>query len=102
MKKYEVKPSKFFLKQLEKLNLKTIKIIYEKLRLLEINPKRNKSLEHQKYNLLRIRISDINREIRIVYSITGSCVKVLFILDRSKNYKDLEKLIKILEKEEFL
>lgn len=102
MKKYEVKPSIFFLKQLEELNIKTIKLIYDKLKLLEINPKRNTSLNYEKYNLLRIRLTSTNKEIRIVYIIKSSIVKILFILDRSKNYKDLEKLIKKMQEEGFL
>jgi mRNA-degrading endonuclease RelE of RelBE toxin-antitoxin system len=100
--KYEVKPSKFFLKQLEGLNLKTIELIYSKLELLEINPKRNKSLNHSEYNLLRIRLTSSNKEIRIVYTIKEPLVKVLFILDRSKKYKDLDKLIKKMIEEGFL
>ncbi len=102
MNKYEVKLSKFFLKQLEKLNIKTIEIIYGKLELLEINPIRNKKLNHNEYNLLRIRLTAKNREIRIVYTIKNPLVKILFILDRSKKYKDLDKLLKKMKDNGFI
>ncbi len=102
MSKYEVKPSKLFLKQIEELNVKTIELIYEKLKLLELNPKRNKSIEYKNYDLLRIRLTANNKEIRIVYAIRQPLVKILFILDRSKNYKDLDKLIKKIEDDGFI
>lgn len=97
MNKYTVKPSNFFLSQLKNLNCKTIESIYSKLKLLETNPKRNKKLFHDKYLLLRIRLTDVNKEIRIVYTIKKYEVRVLFILDRSNNYKDLEKYLKKVE-----
>lgn len=97
MNKYEVILSEFFLSQLESLKLKLIEKIYDKLKLLEINPNRNKSLFHKKYNLLRIRLTDTNKEIRIVYTIKNLEVVVLFILDRNNDYKDLEKYLKKVE-----
>lgn len=99
MNKYEVVPTKFFLKQLSKLNVKTIKKIQHKLQLLEENPFRNKTLIYQKYKLLRIRLTDINKEIRVIYTLNKQEVLILFILDRNNDYKDLEKYIKKLEKE---
>lgn len=99
MNKYEVLPSKYFLSQLENLEIKVIESIYKKLQLLEINPNRNKPLIHKKYNLLRIRLTNINKEIRIVYTIKKPKVKVLFILNRDNNYKDLEKYLKKVEED---
>jgi mRNA-degrading endonuclease RelE of RelBE toxin-antitoxin system len=97
MKKYKILPSDFFISQLENLNLKLVTLIYDKLKLLETNPKRNKKLFHKKYNLLRIRLSGINKEIRIVYTIKNIEVRILFILDRENDYKDLERYLKKVE-----
>lgn len=99
MRKYKIKLTSFFLSQLEKLDLKIIEIIYKKLKLLEINPNRNKTLIHKKYNLFRIRLANFNKEIRIVYTIKDFEVRILFILDRKNNYKDLEKYLKKVEGE---
>ena len=94
MNKYVVVPSIFFVSQLENLNVKVIESIYKKLLLLEINPNRNKSLIHKKYNLLRIRLANVNKEIRIIYCIKNLEVRVLFMLNRKNYYNDLEKYLK--------
>ncbi len=101
IEEFKLKPTELFLSQLEELNLKNNEIdkLNYKLDLLKINPKRNKSLFLEKYNLLRIRFTTTSKELRIVYTIERPFVKILFILDRSKNYKDLEKYLKKVEEE---
>jgi hypothetical protein len=43
--------------------------------------------------LFRIRFSDYGKELRLVYLVEGSTVKLLFILDRDKGYASLDKYL---------
>ena len=47
--KYVLKPSQFFLQQIEELNDEAAKLVEEKIKLLKINPFRNKRIHG--YNL---------------------------------------------------
>ena len=99
MGKYVILPTNLFLEQLENFDLDFIERIYEKLKMLEENPFRNKSLVYSRYNLFRIRLTNINKELRIIYRVKDRKVFILFILDRDKNYKDLEKYLKKVDDE---
>ncbi len=91
---YELIPSKFFLEQINELSDKAAKLIEEKLRLVKINPYRFKRIEGYKLFLFRIRFEDDRKEKRVVYLVDKPKVKVLCILDRSSEYKQLRKFLK--------
>ena len=97
--KFKIKFTFFIKNQLEELHIKTRKSLLSKIQLLKENPFRNKSLISHKH-LFRIRFIDINIEKRLIYSVRGEEVKLLFILNRKKNYKDLDVYMKKI-KEEF-
>lgn len=101
--KFKIKFTFFIKNQLEELHIKTRKSLVSKIQLLKENPFRNKSLISHKH-LFRIRFVDINIDInfekRLIYVVRGEEVKLLFILNRKKNYKDLENYMKKI-KEEF-
>ncbi len=59
---YFLRPSKFFLEQVEELSDKAARIVEDKLRLLKINPFRNKKLEGYPLFLFRIRFEDNQKE----------------------------------------
>jgi len=92
---YEIKPSNFFLKQIEELSDEASKIVEDRLRLIKINPFRNKRIEGYNLFLFRIRFEDNHKEKRIIYLVDKPFVKLICILDRGKEYKDLKNILKI-------
>ena len=91
---YEVIPSEFFLEQIDELSDEADKLIEDKLRLAKINPFRFKRIEGYSLFLFRIRFEDNRKEKRVVYLVDKPKVKVLCILDRSSEYKQLRKFLK--------
>ncbi len=90
----ELKPSNFFLEQVEGLSKEARRVVADKLRLLKENPFRYKALKGFGLFLFRVRFEDSRREKRIVYLIEGKFIKVLCIIDRDKGYKNLKKYLK--------
>ena len=91
---YKLKPSNFFLGQIEDLSKEAANIIAEKLILIKQNPYRYKRIQGYKRFLFRIRFQDNKKEKRIIYEVDKPEVKILCILDRDKEYKDLKKYLK--------
>lgn len=90
---YGLKPSHFFLQQLDELSNKAARIVEDKLRLLKINPFRNKRIHGYGLFLFRIRFEDERKEKRVIYLVDKPYVKILCILDRDKEYRDLKKYL---------
>jgi mRNA-degrading endonuclease RelE of RelBE toxin-antitoxin system len=89
--KFELLPSNNFLKQLSEFDISERGRIKEKLLLAEQNPFRNKAIHSKEFNhVFRIRITLQDREKRIIYVVLKDKVLVVGILDRDKDYKDLE------------
>lgn len=91
---YIIKPSQFFLQQVDELSSEAAKLIEQKLKLAKINPFRYKRILGYKLFLFRIRFEDGRKEKRIVYLVDNPYIKVLCILNRDKEYKDLKKYLK--------
>ncbi len=91
---YELKPTNFFLKQLDLLNKKSKEILKDKLILTKLNPSRNKKLKGCSENLFIIRFSDNKKAKRLIYTIKENQIKLLFILDRKNEYKELKQYLK--------
>lgn len=89
-----LKPTQFFLEQLGQLSDKAARIVDNKLRLLKIDPFRNKRIHGYNLFLFRIRFEDNRREKRVIYLVDKPEVKILCILDRDKEYKDLKNYLK--------
>ncbi len=92
--KYEVVPSKIFLEQLDELSDDAIKIIDSKIKILEENPFHFKRIVGYNLFLFRIRFEDLKKEKRLVYLVEKGTVILLCILDRDKEYKDLDRYLK--------
>ena len=90
---YIIQPSHFFLEQIEELSDKAARIVEDKIRMLKINPFRFKRIEGQSLFLFRIRFEDYQKEKRVIYLVDKPYVKILCILDRDKEYKDLQKYL---------
>ncbi|MBU0758196.1 MAG: hypothetical protein KKF44_09065 [Nanoarchaeota archaeon] len=91
---YVLKPAHFFLEQLDGLSNKAKDILKEKLLMLKENPFRFKRIHGFNLFLFRIRFEDSRKEKRVVYLVDKPFVKVLCILDRDNEYKDLKKYLK--------
>ncbi len=91
---YVLIPTEFFLEQLDNFSFKARQFLREKLELLKVAPMRNKRILGYNLFLFRIRFSDFRKEKRVIYLVSGSEVKILCILNRDKNYKDLRKYLK--------
>ena len=90
---YILKPTEFFMRQLDELGDKAARILDDKLRLLKINPYRYKRIYGYNLFLFRIRFEDGRKEKRLIYLVDKPYVKLLCILDRDKEYKDLRKYL---------
>ncbi len=93
---YIIQPSHFFLQQIDEISDEAAKLIERKLRLAKINPFRNKRIHGYSLFLFRIRFEDNRKEKRVIYLVDKPFVKVICILDRDKEYKDLRKYLKSL------
>ena len=91
---YALKPSYFFLKQLDDISDEAAKLIDKKLRLAKTNPYRYKRIQGYGLFLFRIRFEDNHKEKRVIYLVDKPFIKVLCILDRDKEYKDLKRYLK--------
>ncbi len=91
---YVIKPSHFFLQQIDEISDEAAKLIEEKLRLAKINPYRYKRIHGYKLFLFRIRFEDEHKEKRVIYLVDKPFIKVICILDRDKEYNDLKKYLK--------
>ena len=91
---YKLIPTHFFLEQIEQLSEKARKIFEQKLLLVKENPFRYKRIHGYKLFLFRIRFEDDRKEKRIIYLVEKPIVKILCILDRDKEYKDLKDYLK--------
>lgn len=86
---YTLTPTDFFLKQIEQLEQKDSKLLELKLKLLKINPYRFKRIKGYNLFLFRIRL----RKKRVVYLIEKGIIKIICILDRKNNYRDLKRYL---------
>ncbi|MFH1072810.1 MAG: hypothetical protein V1743_05255 [Nanoarchaeota archaeon] len=93
---YELKPSHFFLKQVDELSAEARRILEARLRLVKINPFRNKRIHGFNLFLFRIRFEDNKKEKRVIYLVDKPFVKLICILDRDREYKDLKQYLKSL------
>ncbi|MBU2639054.1 MAG: hypothetical protein KJ955_08840 [Nanoarchaeota archaeon] len=89
-----IRGSDIFYEQAKSLSDKSKKIVEEKLNLLKINPYRNKRIHYKGLFLFRIRFEDKNKEKRIIYFVDKPYVKILCILERGKEYKDLKRFLR--------
>ncbi|MBU2442285.1 MAG: hypothetical protein KKA43_08175, partial [Nanoarchaeota archaeon] len=59
---FELKPTEFFLEQLDDISKEATLLIEKKLNLVKINPFRNKRIHRQNLFLFRIRFQDNRKE----------------------------------------
>ena len=89
---YVIKPLNIFNAQLRKESTKSKKIIHDKIQLIKENPYRFKKIYSKKFGkVFRVRLNLDKREVRMIYVILEPNIILVCLLDRKRNYKDLEK-----------
>ena len=92
---YNIKALDYFKNQISELDLKSKKIIHNKIQLIKENPFRYKRIHSKKYSkVFRVRLSVNQRETRLIYAIIEPNIILVCLLDRKKDYKDLEKYLR--------
>lgn len=97
---YEIKALKIFQEQVSKLDEKSRRIVYDKIRLIKENPYHYKRI-HSKYysKVFRVRLSIQQKETRLIYVVLEPNIILVCLLDRKKDYTDLEKYLAKIKKE---
>ena len=95
---FKIVPTKYFLNQIKDLDEKSKRIIKEKIELIKENPYRNKKIHTKKFSrVFRIRLKINNKDKRLIYIIISPKIILACLIDRDKDYKNLEKyLLKVL------
>ena len=91
---FAVKLSPVIVKQLDSLDEKSKKLIWEKIKRIEEDPLRFKRIHSQYFRkVFRVRISVQGKETRLIYVVLEPNIIIACLLERKKNYKDLEKYL---------
>ncbi len=91
---YIIKSLNIFNVQLRKESTKSKKIIRNKIQLIKENPYRFKKIHSKKFGkVFRVRLNLDKREVRMIYAILEPNIILVCLLDKKKNYKDLEKYL---------
>ena len=92
---FKIIPSNKFNKQLKKLDGNSKEIIYDKIQLIKQNPYRYKKIHSNKFSrVFRVKLSINKQDTRLVYVIIEPDIILACLLDRGRNYKDLDKYLK--------
>lgn len=89
---YVIKPLDSFNEQLRRESSKSKRIIGDKIRLIKNNPYRFKRIYSERFRkAFRVRLNLDRREVRMIYVILEPNIILVCLLDRKRDYKDLEK-----------
>jgi len=92
--KFEVKATESFQKQFDELAEKYKRQIKNKVELIEKNPFRFKTIHSKLYSkVFRVRLNIEGKETRMIYVLLGSKIILVCLLDRTREYEDLEKYL---------
>lgn len=93
--KREVKFLEFFKKQVEYLDQSSRNLIYNRIQLIKENHYRYKRIHSKQFSkVFRVRLNIGNKETRLIYIVIEPNIIVACLLDRKKDYKNLEKYLK--------
>ncbi|MFH1545605.1 MAG: hypothetical protein ABIE23_06000 [archaeon] len=91
---FRVEALEFFLKQIKKIDEKSKRIIQEKIALIKENPFRFKRIHSKKFHkVFRVRLNLQGKETRLIYIVLEPNILIVCLLERKKNYRDLEKYL---------
>lgn len=95
---FELVTSRAFLQQIENLSSKYKEQINKKIGLIKQNPFRFKAIHSRLYSrVFRVRLNIEGKETRLVYVVLGSKIIIVCLLDRTDEYRDLEKYLAKIE-----
>ncbi len=98
--KFNIKTFKLFLEQINGVDKKSRKLIHEKIELVRQNPFRYKKIRSKRFSrVFRVRLTLESKEYRLIYIVIQPNIVLVCLLERAKDYKDLEKNLKKLRKE---
>jgi mRNA-degrading endonuclease RelE of RelBE toxin-antitoxin system len=89
---FKITASNLFYSQLKLFKKKRREVIKSKILLIKQNPYRYKSLK--KLKLFRVRFSENNKDIRLIYAVEKDTVFLIGFFDRKNNYQDVKKWVK--------
>lgn len=91
---FAVKLSPIIVEQLNSLDEKSKRLVWEKIKLIEENPFHFKKIHSQCFRkVFRVRISIQGKETRLIYIIIEPNIIITCLLNRKNDYKDLEKYL---------
>jgi mRNA-degrading endonuclease RelE of RelBE toxin-antitoxin system len=97
---FTIKTLGFFKEQVKHLDKKSRRIIYDKIQLLKENPYRYKKIHSKLYpKIFRIRLNIQSKETRLIYVVIEPNIILVCLLERKRDYKDLERYLDNLKKE---
>lgn len=87
-------PSNTFLKQIKGLDNKSKGIIEDKVTLIKTNPYRYKKIHSKLFSrVFSVRLNIRNEDTRMIYVVIEPNIILVCLLDRKKDYKDLERYL---------
>jgi mRNA-degrading endonuclease RelE of RelBE toxin-antitoxin system len=91
---FAIKLAPVIIEQLNALDEKSRRTVQEKIKLIEENPFRFKRIHSKSFRkAFRIRLSIQGKETRLIYVIIEPNIIIACLLERKKDYKDLEKYL---------
>lgn len=92
---FEIKATNMFIKQIKNLDKKSRHIIHEKIQLIKENPFRYKRIHSKLFRrVFRVRFSINKKETRLIYVLLQPKIIIACLIDRKKDYKNLESFLK--------
>ncbi len=87
--------TEFFLEQLKSLNKKEKRIVWNKIKLIKLNPYRFKAIHSKKFShVFRVKLKLHNKETRLIYVVPQPKIVIACLLERKRDYSDLEKYLR--------
>ncbi|MEK6972594.1 MAG: hypothetical protein AABW72_00950 [archaeon] len=91
---FDTKSTEFFVKQISSLDLNSKKLIKNKIDLIKENPFHFKRIHSKRFNkVFRVRLNIQGKETRLIYVVLEPNIILVCLLDRNKDYCDLEKYL---------
>ena len=94
-----IKALEIFEDQIKDLDDKSKRIINDKINLIKENPYRYKRIHSKLFSkVFRVRLNIKSEETRLIYVVIEPNIILVCLLERRKDYKDLEKYLKKINK----
>lgn len=95
---HRIIPSNKFLNQIKNVDPRYKRIVENKISLIKENPYRYKRIHSKKFpKVFRVRFSLDKKETRLIYVVIEPDIILVCLLERKKDYKDLEKYLNKIE-----